>query len=146
MTKLLSFKGRVLLEGSAKGEALVSKRAFTFAHGVEPSTGVVTDIRSDLRGEKVKEKILFFPFGKGSTTGAAWFLETVRMGNGPAAVLTQTAEAMIVTGAILAEMLYGGKIPVMTDFPETIASVIHSGDLVTVETKTREVTVSGEGS
>ena len=142
MTKVLYFKGRVLLEGRAKGEALVTRRAFTFAHGVEPSTGVVTDVRSDLLGESVREKVLFFPFGKGSTTGAAWFLETVRLGNGPAAVLTQTAEPMIVTGAILGEMLYGRRIPVMTDFPPRIAGVVRNGDLVTVETKDREVTVS----
>ena len=92
MTKVLYFKGRVLLEGRAKGEALVSRRAFTFAHGVEPSTGVVTDIRSDLLGESVREKVLFFPFGKGSTTGAAWFLETVRVGNAPAVAQRATAE------------------------------------------------------
>jgi len=145
LTKVMSFNGRVLLEGRAKGEALVSRRAFTFAHGVEPGTGVVTDVRSDLRGENVRGKVLFFPFGKGSTTGAAWFLETVRLGNGPAAVLTLTAEAMIVTGAILGEMLYGRRIPVMADFPPSIASILNSGDLVTVETKTREVTVSREG-
>ena len=146
MTKVVLFKGRVLLEGRATGEALVSRKAFTFAHGVEPSTGVVTDLRSDLRGENVREKVLFFPFGKGSTTGAAWFLETVRLGNGPAAVLTQTAEPMIVTGAILGEMLYGRKIPVMTDFPPTMAEILRTGDPVTVETTTREVTVSREGS
>ena len=145
MTKVISFKGRVLLEGGAKGEALVSRRAFTFAHGVDPTTGVVTDVRSDLRGENVREKVLFFPFGKGSTTGAAWFLETVRLGNGPAAVLTQTAEPMIVTGAILGEMLYGRKVPVMSDFPLSIAGVIRTGDLVTVETKSREVMVRRGG-
>jgi uncharacterized protein len=142
LTRVISFKGRVLLDGTAKGEALVSRRAFTFAHGVEPSTGVVTDVRSDLRGENVREKILFFPFGKGSTTGAAWFLETVRLGNGPAAVLTQTAEPMIVTGAILGEILYGRRIPVMADFPPSMADVVRTGDLVSVETKNNEVTVS----
>jgi hypothetical protein len=42
-------------------------------------------------------------------------------------------------------MLYGRRIPVMADFPPSIASILNSGDLVTVETKTREVTVSSEG-
>src|SRR5437870_5337751 len=70
LTKVGLFHGRVLLGGRAEGEALVSRRGFTFGDGVAPSTGVVTDIRSDLRGESVREKVLFFPFGKGSTTGA----------------------------------------------------------------------------
>jgi phosphomecalonate degydratase small subunit len=139
MKKVLSFEGRVLIEGSATGEALVSKRAFTFAHGVEPSTGVVTDIRSDLRGKVVKGKVLYFPFGKGSTTGAAWFLETVRRGNGPAAVLTQASEPIVVTGAVLADLIYGIRIPVMAEFSPDLESSVRSGDLVTVETKKREV-------
>ena len=143
MKKVLSFAGRVLIEGSARGEALVSKRAFTFAHGVEPSTGVVTDVRSDLRGEIVKGKVLFFPFGKGSTTGAAWFLETIRRGNGPAAVLSRAAEPTVVTGAILAELLYGIRIPVMSDLSPSPEGLVRSGDLVTVETKKREVRVTG---
>ncbi len=141
MKRDLYYKGRVMLDGTAEGEALVSSRAFTFAHGVEPSTGVVTDIRSDMKGERVKDKVIFFPFGKGSTTGTAWFLETVRMGNAPAAVLTQAVDPVIVTGAILAKVLYGKKIPVMAEFPRSLAAIIKNGDLVSVDTKNREIRV-----
>lgn len=141
MSKDLYFKGRVMIDGKADGEALVSTRAFTFAHGVEPSTGVVTDIRSDMKGESVKDKVIFFPFGKGSTTGTAWFLETVRMGNAPAAVLTQAVDPVIVVGAILANILYGKKIPVMAEFPRSMATMVKNGDLVYVETRNQEIKV-----
>jgi len=137
----LRFKGRPMIHGKAEGEALVSARAFTFAHGVEPSTGVVTDVRSDIRGKSVRNKVLFFPFGKGSTTGAAWFLETVRLGNAPVAVLTKSVEPIVVTGAVLAKILYGKRIPVMSGLPDEIATRMENGDIVTVETEKQEVRV-----
>ena len=106
-------KGKGLVAGTARGEALVSRIAFTFAHGVDPPTGVVTDVRSDVRGERVKGKVLFYPFGKGSTTASSWFLETVRLGNGPAAIVTEGVDLSVVIGSVMAKILYGKEIPVM---------------------------------
>ena len=48
-----SLRGRGLVAGDVRGSALLSKKAFTFAHGVDPSTGVVSDVRSDIRGAYV---------------------------------------------------------------------------------------------
>lgn len=76
-------KARGVTPGRATGLMLLSGRPFMFAHGVEPSTGKVTDIRSDILGKNVKGKVLVFPTGKGSTTGSAWLLEAIRQGNGP---------------------------------------------------------------
>ena len=112
-------KGKGLVTGRAHGKALVSQKAFTFAHGVDPSTGVVTDVRSDVRGMNVKGKILFYPFGKGSTTASSWFLETVRLGNNPAAVVTEAVDLSAVIGSVMARVVYGKEIPVMFGVPHT---------------------------
>lgn len=106
-------KGRGLIGGVAKGEALVSTRAFTFAHGVDPASGAVTDVRSDVRGSNVRGKVLFYPFGKGSTTASAWFLETVRLGNNPAAIVTEGVDLSAVIGSVMAKVVYGKEIPVV---------------------------------
>ena len=124
-----------MVEGKTEGEAVVSSRAFTFAHGVDPRSGIVTDVHSDLKNVNVKGKILVYPLGKGSTTGASWFLETVRNGNEPKAVLTQAAEPIIVVGSVLAKILYGRTIPVMSEFSEDLTSKIKNHDRVTVDTK-----------
>lgn len=126
------FSGRRLIEGTASGEALVSKRAFTFAHGVDPGNGNVTDVRSDIRGKNVRGRVLFYPFGKGSTTASAWFLETVRLGNAPAAIVTESVDLSAVIGSVLAKVVYGKSIPILTSFPKEMYSMILEGDRVTI--------------
>ena len=105
---------RGMVPGLASGMALVSRKAFTFAHGVDPSTGDVTDAHSDISGENVKGRVLIYPFGKGSTTASAWFLETVRLGNAPVAVVTEGIDLGVVIGSVLAKALYGKDIPLLS--------------------------------
>ncbi len=138
---LAEIEGRVMVEGKAEGEAVVSSRAFTFAHGVDPASGIVTDVRSDIKNVSVRGKVLVYPFGKGSTTGASWFLETVRMGNEPTAVLTQATEPVIVVGSVLAKILYGRTIPVMSEFSEDVTRRIKNHDRVVVDTEKGLVSV-----
>jgi uncharacterized protein len=133
-------KGRGLTPGRAAGAVLASTKAFTFAHGVDPSTGQVTDIRSDIRGSNVKGKVLFYPFGKGSTTASAWFLETVRLGNHPAAIVTEGVDLSAVIGAVMAKIVYGKDVPVVGGVPRDIYSKLEPGGMVEVDAGTGEVT------
>lgn len=126
-------KGKGLVTGAARGEALVSRMAFTFAHGVDPSTGVVTDVRSDVRGKNVKGKILFYPFGKGSTTASSWFLETVRLGNNPVAIVTEGVDLSAVIGSVMAKVVYGREIPVVAGIARTDFAGLKSGTDVTLD-------------
>jgi len=130
-----TFKGRTLIAGNASGEALVSRRAFTFAHGVDPSSGQVTDVHSDVRGENVKGKVLFYPFGKGSTTASAWFLETARQGNVPAAMVTETTDLSAVIGSTLAKIVYGRSIPVASSFPQPMYNSLKNGKRVSLSSE-----------
>jgi predicted aconitase with swiveling domain len=132
------FSARKIIGGTASGRALVSRVAFTFAHGVDPKTGKITDLHSDLKGKNVRKRILFYPYGKGSTTASAWLLETVRLGNAPAAIVTATLDPSVVTGSAIAQVLYGKPIPVLV-WPKMHGNV-KSGDYVLVE-KTGEKVV-----
>jgi uncharacterized protein len=113
----INYSLRPLVQGSASGDPVVSSRAFTFAHGVDPSTGKVTDIRSDIRGTNVKGRVVIYPFGKGSTTASAWFLETARLGNAPAAIVTVSVDLSAVIGSVMAGTMYGLTIPVLSGLP-----------------------------
>ena len=132
-------KGRGLIAGSAVGIAVLSQRAFTFAHGVDPSNGNVTDVRSDVRGSNVKGKVLFYPFGKGSTTASAWFLEAVRLGNYPSAIVTEGVDLSAVIGSVMAKAIYGKEIPVVSGVARDQYSRISQGARV-------KVTSSAEGA
>ncbi|MDG7011169.1 MAG: DUF126 domain-containing protein [Nitrososphaerota archaeon] len=135
----IELKGRGLVAGGAAGAALLSRRAFTFAHGVDPSTGTVTDVRSDIRGENVKGRVLFYPFGKGSTTASSWFLESVRLGNYPCAIVTEGADLSAVIGSVMAKVIYGKEIPVVSGVSREEYSRIAAGARVKVNS-------SGEGA
>ena len=136
-------RGRGLVMGAARGEALVSRLAFTFAHGVDPSTGLVTDVRSDLKGKNVKGKVLFYPFGKGSTTASSWFLETVRHGNNPIALVTEGVDLSAVIGSVMAKIIYGKEIPVLAGISRAESAELKPGDEVYVDAAKGEVWAEG---
>ena len=58
----------------------------------------------DLNGESVKSKILCFPCGHGSTVGSYVLYSLVKRGLGPKAIVNQTADPVVVVGAIIAEV------------------------------------------
>jgi predicted aconitase with swiveling domain len=136
-----TFRGRTLVGGDAEGLALLSAKAFTFAHGVDPSTGNVTDVHSDIKGENVRGRILFYPYGKGSTTASSWFLETGRLGNLPAAIITESADLSVVIGSIFSRILYGKSVPVLSSFPKEMYQSIGGGTRVSVTGSSCELVV-----
>lgn len=138
---MTSLRGRGLMSGVAEGSALVSARNFTFAHGVDPATGIVTDVRSDIKGSAVKGKVLCYPFGKGSTTASSWFIEAVRCGNSPAALVTDGVDLSAVIGSVLARLIYKKSIPVVSGVPASLLSGLPRDAVLSVDGGTGEVVV-----
>ncbi|MCX5815007.1 MAG: DUF126 domain-containing protein [Proteobacteria bacterium] len=132
-------KGRGVTPGYGEGRALVSHSPFMFAHGVEPKTGNVIDIRSDMLRENIKGRVLVFPYGKGSTTGSAWFLETIRQGNGPAAIINLETEPIIATALIMARLLYGITIPLVDRLEKDFSSLVTNNTMIYVNGTTGEI-------
>ena len=60
-------KCRNISKGKAEGELIVSDEAISFLGGVDPETGVVIDPNHELKGQSIKDRVLFIPGGKGST-------------------------------------------------------------------------------
>lgn len=126
-------RGRGLVSGIVEGEALVSKESLVWSHGVDPQTGNIDDVRVSVCGECVRDKILIYPLGKGSTSGATWMLEAVRCGNGPKAIVNCETELIIVAGAVLSGAIYGREIPVVDRLSPEPLQVIETGDWVRVD-------------
>ena len=136
------FKGRTVVEGaSVEGEALVSNMAFGFFGGVNPRTGVIIDRWHDLFEQNIKDKILIYPEGRGSTVGAAVILELVRTGNAPKAILFNDIEIITATGGVLAKKFYDIELPMLEQFDCDITQAIRSGDRVRVDPATGTVEV-----
>jgi predicted aconitase with swiveling domain len=136
-------RGRGVVAGYGTGATLVSTCGFMFAHGVDPRTGNIIDVRSDIAGENIREKVLAFPGGKGSTTGSAWLLETIRSGNGPAAILNSETDPIIATALIMAQLLYGVEIPLVDRLEQHVFGTIVKNALVQVDGYKGEVRIIG---
>jgi uncharacterized protein len=139
-------KGRGVSAGYGGGNILVTEQPFMFAHGIDPETGNVIDVRSDLLGRNIKGKVLIFPSGKGSTTGSAWLLEVIRRGNGPAAIINRDTEPIIATALIMADLLYGVAIPLVDGLDTDVFSLSLKESTVQVNGTTGEVTLTGAES
>ena len=95
-------KGRTIYPGVVEGEAIVSKEAIGFYGGIDAKTGEVIEKGHELEGQNVKDKILVFPFGKGSTVGSYVIYGLKKNGVAPKAIVNKETETIVATGAILA--------------------------------------------
>jgi predicted aconitase with swiveling domain len=97
-------RGRTVVEGSAEGEALVSMKPLSFLGGVDPADGKVIEKDHDLCGICIKDKILCFPHGHGSTVGSYVLYSLARKGLAPKAIVNKAADPVVVVGAIIADI------------------------------------------
>jgi len=93
-------EGRGISRGKGEGELLLIDEPFSFLGGVNPSTGEL--ISTGKRGENIRNRVLAFPYGKGSTVGSYVLLDLKRCGNAPAAIINERAEPIVATGAVMA--------------------------------------------
>lgn len=129
--KMEQLKGRIIFKGKAEAEALVTKMPISFYGGVDPNTGVIIEKGHELQGTSIKDKILVFPQGKGSTVGSYTLYRLKKNSVAPAAMINNETETIVAVGAIISEIPFVDKIDV---------SKIKSGDKIKIENDT--VTIS----
>ncbi|MCK5022795.1 MAG: DUF126 domain-containing protein, partial [Candidatus Aenigmarchaeota archaeon] len=93
-------KGRSISPGKAEGEAIVSSEPIGFYGGIDIETGNVIEKGHELEGQSVKDKILVFPNGKGSTVGSYVIYGMHKNGVGPKAIINKETETIVATGVI----------------------------------------------
>jgi len=97
-------RGRPITPGRARGMALVSSKPLSFLGGVDPKTGIVIDKSHDLYGLEIKDKILCFPHGRGSTVGSYVLYAIAKNGVAPRAIVNSLADPVVVVGAVIANI------------------------------------------
>lgn len=102
--KPVTLKGRVVVEGHCQAEALVSLKPISFLGGVDPADGKIIEKKHDLCGMCIKDKVLCFPHGHGSTVGSYVLYCLAKNGLAPKAIVNQTADPVVVVGAIIANV------------------------------------------
>ena len=124
---------RSVSKGKASGELIVSDEAISFLGGVNPETGEVIDPTHELKGQSIKDKILFIPGGKGSTVGSYVIFQMKKNNTAPKAIICLKAEPIIATGAIMSD------IP-MVDSPSDVKELL-TGVSVEVDSDNGEIKI-----
>ena len=79
----------------------------SFWGGIDPKTGLIIDAHHPQVGESITGKILRLPHSRGSSSSPSVLAESLRLGTGPAAIVLDRPDPMVVLGAAVARMLYG---------------------------------------
>lgn len=107
-------KGCGVVQGRSDGVVLVTSQSISFWGGIDPKTGIINDPRHDLLGQSIADRILVFPYAKGSAAAPLVMLELARVAKAPAAMINLEAEPLLVSGPIICKHFYGKEIPVVT--------------------------------
>ena len=98
MERLLT--GRPVVPGSAEGAALISREPLSFWGGLCPHTGEIIDRRHERSGAVVTGRVFVFPQGRGSSTSSATFMESIKAGVAPAAIINLKVDPILALGSI----------------------------------------------
>jgi hypothetical protein len=117
----MELKGRIISKGVVEGVALKTTQPISFYGGVDPETSEILEKGHELQGQQIKDKILVFPTGKGSTVGS-YTLYRLKKGNvAPAGIVNSECETVVAVGAIISEIPCIDKIDI---------SKIETGDII----------------
>ena len=108
---------KVLVSGKVHGIVLKSNDPINFLGTVDKKTGIISDKNHDLFEKSLKDSILVFPSGVGSSVGA-YTIYSIKSNNvAPRAMICQKADLTVATGCALA------NIPLITITDEEFLSI-----------------------
>lgn len=120
-------KCRKISRGVAQGQVLLSRGAISFLGNVDPKTGVIVDPGHELFGQCIKDRVLVFPHGKGSTVGSYVLYQLIKNGVAPAAMINSESEPIVAVGAIIS------GIPLVDRMEQDPFKLFKKGDTVRVD-------------
>ncbi|MCV0365645.1 MAG: DUF126 domain-containing protein [Nitrosopumilus sp.] len=95
---------KVLVAGKVEGTVLKSENPINFLGTVDKKTGIISDNNHDLFGKSIKDAILVFPSGVGSSVGAYTIYSIKSHKSAPLAMICKKADLTVATGCALANI------------------------------------------
>ena len=135
------FKGRVVVPGTVKAEALVSSSGFNTLASFQKSlmsgdkTVTCSDQNNpDLYGKAMHEKALCLPQTIGSTTGGMVLYCAAAISKKPACLLfSKPIDSLAAAGVILADVWTDASMPTVDSLGDSFLETVKTGMTVTVE-------------
>ena len=121
-----TFSCRQIAAGRVKGEVLTCTDQILF-YDTDPKTGVVTEAGHALEGVSVKDKILVFPGGKGSSVVQMDGLYKLELnGAAPLGFIVREPDTVLVSTAIIME------IPMVDRVEDEFYNAVKTGDQIEI--------------
>jgi len=118
---------KTLVAGKVQGIVLKSEKPINFLGTVDKKTGIISDKNHDLFEKSIKDTILVFPSGVGSSVGAYTIYSIKSNNTAPLAMICKKADLTVVTGCALA------NIPLIIISDEEFSS-INNGMKISLDT------------
>ena len=123
---------KVIVQGKVKGTVLKTTNPINFLGAVDKKTGVIHDQKYDIFEKSIKDSILVFPHGIGSSVGAYTIYSLKSYESAPLAMICKKADLTVASGCALA------NIPMIVVSKEKFDSIENGED---VEINTESTTI-----
>ena len=118
---------KVIVSGKVEGTVLKTNNPINFLGAVDKKTGVIHDKKYDIFEKSIKDIVLVFPHGIGSSVGAYTIYSLKSHQSAPLAMICQKADLTVASGCALA------NIPMIIVSPEKFNS-IQNGSKIEIDT------------
>ena len=95
---------KIIVKGKARGKIMKSNNPINFLGAVDKKTGIIRDDKHDMFQRSVKDTILVFPHGVGSSVGAYTIYSLKSNNSAPSAMICQKVDLTVVSGCALANI------------------------------------------
>ena len=95
---------KVIVKGKVKGTVLKTTNPINFLGAVDKKTGIIHDQKCDIFEKSIKDSILVFPHGIGSSVGAYTIYSLKSYESAPLAMICKKADLTVASGCALANI------------------------------------------
>lgn len=121
---------KILVKGKVEGIILKSNMPINFLGTVDKNTGIISDKNHELFNKSIKNSILVFPSGVGSSVGAYTIYSIKTNNTAPSAMICQKADLTVASGCALS------NIPLVIVSDEEFAS-FQNGQRISLDTESK---------
>ena len=122
---------KIIVPGMAQGTVLKTTNPINFLGAVDKKTGTIRDEKYDIFEKSIKDTVLVFPHGIGSSVGAYTIYSLKSNRSAPVAMICTKADLTVASGCALA------NIPMIVVSNEEFDS-IQDGNEITIDTKSEK--------
>lgn len=135
----MKFQGKPIIKGHGRGKVMMTDHAMNFTAAFTKPHNLLPHMKAEVRDRhhpwfkmNIKNRVIIIPTCIGSTHTGLVLLDLVSLKNGPAAIIVDEADTLLVSGIILSEVWYDRAIPVIEYPTKELMEKLQEGDDVEV--------------